>query len=209
MKTFLPLTLCVLALAGCNAGTMINDQYDPKTGELHRTVYSKYYDSGNWIIPHHLGMSVVVDHEKTEIPVVHGIQQSMGALGPSDGYANGKVTIYIWNRDSEAHRVRIVRVSSFNTALEPKEKVFVGVEGERTGGEVGDIQIGNYGTQIRLKVEYEVDGKQAVLEFTANRRTNEELQKYFGPEGIPPYPWFHDNENGANQSPQPTSPKGG
>jgi hypothetical protein len=194
MKKYFPLTFCLILLAGCNAGSMVHDRYDPKTGQLSRTVYSKYYDAGDWIIPHHLGMSVVVDHEKTEIPVVHGIQQSIGALGPGDSYANGKITIYIWNRDREAHRVKIVRVSSRDVTLEPKEKIFVGIEGERTGGEVGNMQIFNYGTQIPLKVEYEVGGKPGVLELKLDRRTVEDMKKYFGPDGIPPYPWYHDNE---------------
>ncbi|MDI1249925.1 MAG: hypothetical protein PSV13_13760 [Lacunisphaera sp.] len=194
MKKYLPLTLCVLVLAGCNAGTMIRDQYDPKTGERNRTVYSMYYDDGNWIIPHHLGMSVVVDHEKTVIPVVRGIQTSMGALGPSDAYANGKVTVYIWNLDRDAHRVKIVRITSPGAVLEPKEKTFVGVEDERTGGEIGYIQISNYGTQIPLKVDYEINGKPAMMQLTLSRRTAEELEKFFGPNGIPPYPWYHDEE---------------
>jgi len=194
MKRYFPFLLCVLVLGGCNASTMIEDQYDPKTGKLSRTIYTGGYDAGDWIIPHHLGMSLVVDHEKTVIPVVRGIQASLGALGPSDGEANGKVTVYIWNRDRDAYHVKIVRISAPNSILEPIDKVFVGVENERTGGEVGYIQISNYGTEIPLKVEYEINGKPAVMELTVVRRTDEEMKKYFGPNGIPPYPWYHDNE---------------
>ena len=158
-----------------------------------RTVYSKYYDAGDWLISQHLGMSVVVDHEKTEIPIIHGVQQSIGALGPSDSYANGKVTIYIWNRDRESHQVKIVRVSSRQEVLEPKEKEFVGLEGQRTGGEVGSMQISNYGTEIPIKIEYQLDGKAGQIELTLARRTNDDLKKYFGPGGMPPYPWFQDH----------------
>lgn len=156
-------------------------------------IYSKYYDAGDWIIPHHLGMSVVVDHEKTEIPVVHGIQQSIGALGPSDSFANGKVTVYLWNRDRESHRVKILKISSGESVLAPKGIEFVGVEGQRTGGAVGNFQIFNYGTKIPIKIEYEVDGKLAVVELALERRTHEELKRYFGPDGRPPYPWYHDS----------------
>lgn len=201
MRKYSPLIFCVLVLAGCNAGSMVHDQYDPKTGQLSRTVYSKYYDAGDWIIPHHLGMSVVVDHEKTEIPVLHGIQQSIGALGPSDSYARGKITVYIWNRDPEKHHVKIVRVSatrslddSPNNFVEPQGKEFIGITGERTGGEIGYIDIFNYGTAIPLKVEYEINGKPAAMELTLVRRTDEEIRRYFGPGGTPPYPWYHDSE---------------
>src|SRR3954469_17501592 len=131
MKTYLLLSCLVLALAGCNSGTMV---VDSPSG---RTIYSKYYDAGDWIIPHHLGMSVVVDHEKTEVPVVHGLQQSIGALGPGDSFASGKVTVYLWNRDHEPHRVKILKVSSGDAVLAPQGIEFVGLEGQRTGGEVG------------------------------------------------------------------------
>jgi hypothetical protein len=80
-----------------------------------------------------------------------------------------------------------------NNSVEPVGKEFVGVEGERSGGEVGYIDIFNYGTTIPLKVEYEIDGKPAVMELTLARRTDEEMRKYFGPDGVPPYPWYHDN----------------
>jgi hypothetical protein len=42
----------------------------------------------NWIIPNHLGASVAGDHMKRRIPVVYGVLQSMGALGPGDSDAN-------------------------------------------------------------------------------------------------------------------------
>ena len=187
MKLFVPLVCLSLALAGCNTGSMIVDS------SAGRTVYSKYYDKGDWIIPHHLGMSVVIDHEKTEIPVVRGIQQSMGALGPSDAIAQGKVTVYLWNRDREAHRVRILRIASSESVLTPKNVVFVGAQELRTGGEVGSIEISNYGTKIPIKIEYEIDGKAASKNLTLERRTYDELKKYFGPGGVPPYPWYQDS----------------
>jgi|GEM_PF-7083611 hypothetical protein len=58
--------------------------YDGATGKSETTQYSKYYDAGDWIIEGKLGMSVVVDHEKKNIPVLHGLQRSIGALGPGE-----------------------------------------------------------------------------------------------------------------------------
>lgn len=190
MKTHLLIACVVLALAGCNAGSMIVES------DSGRTVYSKYYDAGDWLIPHHLGMSVVVDHEKNLIPVVHELQQSIGALGPSDSYATGKVTVYIWSRDREPHRVKILRISSGEKVMTPTNAEFVGAEGQRTGGEVGSFPIFNYGTKIPIKCDYELDGKPASIEFTLERRTMEDLDKYFGPGGVPPYPWYHDGKEG-------------
>lgn len=187
----LPILCVVLALAGCNAGSMVVDS------AAGRTVYSKYYDAGDWLIPHHVGMSVVVDHEKTLIPVVHELQQSIGALGPSDTYATGKVTVYIWSRDRESHRVKILKVSSGEKALAPTNIEFVGVEGQRTGGEVGSFPIFNYGTKIPIKIDYEIDGKPGTMELSLERRTMDDLDKYFGPGGVPPYPWYHDAKAGS------------
>jgi hypothetical protein len=185
----------VLALAGCDTGTMVQDKFDPKTGVTTRTIYSKYYDAGDWILSHHLGMSVVVDQDNSavEVPGVYGVQSSIGALGPSDAVAKGKVTVYIWNRDKEPHRGKIVRVSTPESTLDPHGITFVGVEGKRIGGEIGYVQIGHYGTQIGMKIEYLIDDAPAVLNLVLLRRTDEELIQYFGPGGIAPYPWFHDS----------------
>lgn len=166
------------------------DTFDGRTGQSSRAIYSKYYDAGAWLIPKHLGMSVVVDHEKTRIPVASGVQQSLGALGPSDSYANGKVTVYLWNFDDQPHPVKILRVSSGREAFTPNGKVINAVPQQKTGEAVGDLKIFNYGTDMHITVQYELNGKRATTELKLARRTEEELARYFGPNGNPPYPWY-------------------
>ena len=184
-----------LLLAGCNRGTLVVDETNSATGISHRTIYTPYYDDGAWIIEHHLGMSVVVDHEKKDIPGIWDLKAAMGALGPDDTMAKGKVTIYIWDRDNSSPSVRIVRIKTPNSVLEPSNKTFVGVQDERTGGEIGEITVTNYGTTIPMTVEYLIDGNPRVMNLDLHRRTKEEGEKYFGENGIPPYPWFHDQRN--------------
>jgi hypothetical protein len=191
MKTFgYLLAMSVFMLAGCNYGSMSQYSYDAEKGKYTTKLYSKYYDAGVWLIPKHLGMSVVVDHEKTEVPILHGVQASLGALTPSDLSANGKVTIYIWNMDTAPHNVKIVRVTSRSESFSVGDKVINAIPKNRSGGAVGNIGISNYGTDIPIKVEYELNGKRGTAELKLLRRTFDELKLYFGPRGKPPYPWY-------------------
>ena len=190
---YLP-ALCLLTFTGCNSTTMTVDSYDGRTGRSDRKVYSKFYDAGVWLVPNHIGMSVVVDHEKTRIPIVHGVQQSLGALGPSDSYATGKVTIYIWNGHTQALPVKILRVSSKGESVSPNQVINAQPK-TRTGDAVGRLRVFGYGTEIPIRVEYELNGKRSTVALTLPRRTEDELRKYFGPNGNPPYPWYDTNSS--------------
>ena len=192
MKITEPLfVLCLFALAGCSTGTMSQHSYDASTGQSTHKVFSKYYDAGAWLSAKHLGMSVVVDHEKAYVPIVSGVQQSLGLLGPGDLSANGAVTIYLWNFDAEPRPVKIVRVAAFGEALTPEGKVITARPKGKTGAKVGDLKIPNYGTEIPITIRYELNGKQANIQLKLLRRTDKELKEYFGPSGRkPPYPWY-------------------
>lgn len=187
-----PPALCLLALAGCNSGTMTQRSYNGVTGESAVKNYSKYYDAGAWLVPKHLGISVVVDHEKASVPIVSSVQQSLGALGPGDSYANGKVTVYLWNFDARPHTVKIVRVVLLRAGEEAiaPGKVMNAPPRLKSGDVVGNLTIFNYGTELPLRVEYEVDGTPGRVELKLPRRTTDEIEKYFGESGRPPYPWY-------------------
>ena len=185
------LVLSITVLAGCSSGTMTVDSYSAQTRQSSHKVYSKYYDAGVWLVSKHLGMSVVVDHEKNYVPILHGIQQSFGALTPSDLEASGKTTVYLWNFDAQTHPVKIMRVSSRGQSLAPNKIINVSPK-QRTGEVVGNIGIGNYGTEIPVMVEYELDGTRGNLHLTLPRRTYQDLKTYFGPGGKPPYPWYKE-----------------
>ena len=190
MQINLLFAFLLFTVAGCSSGTMVVNRYDGVTGESSHTIYTKYYDDGVWLVPKSLGMSVVVDHEKTNIPVVTGVQQSLGALGPGDSYANGKITIYLWNFDSQKRPVNILRVESRGQSLALGGKVIEALPSQRSGGHVGDMQISNYGTEIPITVFYELNGRQASAKLKLQRRTHKQLEEYFGEKGTPPYPWF-------------------
>ena len=48
----------------------------------------------------------------------------------------------------------------------------------------------NYGKEVKLSVEYELDGVTDVKSFILKRRTDKEIEEYFSRSGHPPYPWF-------------------
>jgi|SRR5208283_5665952 len=200
MKLFISTALLIsVFLFGCNAGSMTEYREDPKSGQLEAVRYSKYYDDGDWAISGKIGISVLVDHEKREIPGVYQAEQSVGALGPDDMKAVGKVTLYVWNvlMIDESIRVRSLVVNG--VPIETKGNLVLLHPHSRTGSNVGSVPIFNYGKEIPASVVFEVNGQVGSLRLTLHRRTYDELQKFFGPGGRPPYPW-------ANQLPDPTSP---
>jgi len=171
--------------------------YDGATGKGETKQYSKYYDAGDWIIKGKLGVSVVVDHEKKNIPVLHGLQQAFGAFGPGDLEATGKVTIYLWNVSNTKHSIVFRKITSGNYNLELSTSPLIIAPKSRSGTEVGQIPISNYGLEIPITFSFEIDGNPSSLSLKLNRRTFDELKKFFGPEGVPPYPWYANKENGG------------
>jgi len=162
-------------------------EYDSVTGEVKTTTYSKYYDAGAWVIPDKIGIVVVVDHNT---PVYLGLDSLNKAAGTYEDYSIGKVSLYFFGFDIDAHDVVILQVASRGSGYVP-EHPNVKVEPQsKTGGYMGFIKIHHDDTSLPLIVDLTVDGSEPMtIEFTLPRRTMEELQKYFAPGGTPPYPW--------------------
>lgn len=178
-----------LLMTGCNYGTMTVSSYDGITGKSSTTVYSKYYDNGVWLLKDKLGIVVVVDHEKKQIPIAHGMVQSMGALGPGDSFASGKVSIALWNFDSAPHQVKFKRLLARGGELDFQNQVITAVPHEQTETEVGVIPIFNYGKSVQITLEVEVSGKPRRIELELPRRTQQQLEQFFSPGSVRPYPW--------------------
>jgi hypothetical protein len=166
--------------------------FEGATGKSETKQYSKYYDAGDWAIRGKLGMSVVVDHEKKTIPVIHGAKQFLGALGPDDTEATGKVTIYLWNGSETEYSVGIQEVISRDNIRKMSTPPLKVEPKSRPGVEIGQIAISNYGLEIPMTVNYQIDGKSYSTSFNLKRRTVDELRIFFGPGGSPPYPWYDE-----------------
>ena len=181
------IALCTL-IAGCSYTTMTESNYDSSTNSYTQKTYSKYYDAGSWILPDRIGASVVADHKKTRIPIAYGIQQSMGALGPGDSDAEGKITVYIWNFDDSEHVVSSVSLSSRQQTIKSAQRT-IAKRKERAGIVLGSIGIFDSGKEIPVTLTYQIDGITRVQKLTLIRRTKDELVRFYGSPGQLPYPW--------------------
>jgi hypothetical protein len=180
--------LCLIAAAGCAAsGSMVSDDADPKTGQLHRTTYSKYFDGGDWLVADKLGVSVVLDNDT---PVS---QQVLGGLTGKDSDGVGTVTLYFWNLEPAMREAMEVRVTHASHVLEHPGKVPIGPGPfSRSKHVAGAVPFFSYATELKFTVTLRLGGETITREIVAHRRTPAELKKYFGPGGKPPYPWFDE-----------------
>ncbi|MBK1792663.1 hypothetical protein [Persicirhabdus sediminis] len=179
-----------MILVACNAGSLEVSEYDHVTKTTSKKRYSKYYDDGDWALRNKVGVSLVVDHKKKVIPGWQGVKQSMGALGPEDAWAEGKVTLYIWNRTDTPQSIRFVTTTIKDQELKSNGNVITVPPNTRMGGAIGSVKIFNSGTELPSEIQYILNGQTRVLKLNLKRRTYEELKLYFSPNGKPPYPWI-------------------
>ena len=170
--------LLVLTITSCNTGSMSVSSYNQATQSRETSTYSKYYTAYDWIIKDALRLTVVVDHEKINIPIVYGVQQNLGLLGQSDFDAKGKVAISIWNQSSSPKSAKILRINSKNQTLDVSQTLHAPAGSLSKIIKPGSIEISNFGTEIPVKVHYELDGKKGVLTLLLKRKTYAELKGY-------------------------------
>jgi hypothetical protein len=178
-----------LVLAGCNFGTMTVGSYDGITGKTSTTVYSKYYDNGDWLLKDKLGIVVIVDHDKKQIPLAHGMAQSLGALGPGDSLASGRLSFVLWNFDSVPHQVKFKRMSVPSGELDFQNEGVTIAPHKEGETQAGSFPIFNYGTAIHVTLDVEVEGKPRRIELDLLRRTRAQQEQYFSDGAVRPYPW--------------------
>ena len=171
--------------------------HDPQSGRREAREYSRHYDAGDWLLEGKLGMQLAITHEKTFVPVLYDMQKVLdaigvpGALGTDDQFATGVITLFLVNLELQNRLVRLLRVASGTLERTPTGGLEV-VAGARTQTRVnlGSVPIQNYGKEVTLSVEYEIDGVADVKTLWLKRRTDRENAEYFSRGGRPPYPWY-------------------
>jgi hypothetical protein len=185
--------LAILALAGCatTQAPMVKKQYDGKSETIERRVYTKYFDAGGWLEEGKLGLQVVVEQEKSAVPLLYSLNQMTGIFGSSDAEARGNVTLVFWNLDGEERTVKIVGVKNLRppSAIATQQTVKA-IGRKRSPLTAGVLKMLDSATEFKVEVEYEIDGATGKKELILKRRTEDELARFFGPAGRPPYPWF-------------------
>jgi hypothetical protein len=173
LVVFLSITLLAM-LGACST----DGQMTSGTGS-NQIIYSKYYDTGFWLEEGKLGLQVVTDHEPTS--------------GANAALASGKITIYLINLEQKPTEVRSLVISDKQGKVKslPEEQAVTAKARSRTKAALGQLRIFNYGESLDLIVQYELaNGTKQTKEILLKRRTVQEIEKYFGAKGKPPYPWF-------------------
>lgn len=185
--------LVTLALAGCatTQTPMVKKRYDGRSETIETRVYTKYFDAGGWLEEGKLGLQVVVEQEKSAVPLLYSLNQMTGIFGSSDAEARGNVTLVFWNLDSEERTVKVVGAKNLRQPSAIATQQTVKASGrKRSPLNAGVLKILDSATELKIEVEYEIDGAAGKKEFLVKRRTEDELARFFGPDGRPPYPWF-------------------
>ena len=188
----------LFALTACSTGRMSEFVHNPQSGRKELREYSRFYDAGDWLEEGKLGLQLVASHEKKVIPVLYDLQKGLdaagvpGVLGHDDQIATGFITFYLVNLESQNRTLRLLRVASStqNTVLNSL-KTIVAQARAQTRIDLGSTPILNYGTELRLSVEYELEGVPNAKTFVLKRRTDREMEQYFSRSGRPPYPWYN------------------
>jgi hypothetical protein len=177
-------TLTFVLLVGFCSMTRAEDYGDFRHTPTRRKVYSRYYDGAAWLIPKHLGMSVVVENEKMHIPLIYDIQRWRG-----ESFAKGKVTVFLYNFDSRVHPVRVLDISPEVDPSTIPGKVIYAAPHRMTGAVMGEMGIFDRSRDIPIRVRCEFNGRRWAVELLLERRTKGEEARYFGPDWNAPYPW--------------------
>ncbi|WP_395741967.1 hypothetical protein [Prosthecobacter sp.] len=191
-KTFPAISLAIsglLLLAACSSNTLTIGSYDGATGKTSKTTYSKFYDNGGWLLKDKLGLVILVNHDKKVIPIAHATAKTIGALVANDSFANGKLSLSVWNFDSVPHQVKFKKMTVPSGELDFQNEVLTAAPHKETETSAGSFPIFNYGKSIHVTLEVEVAGKTRRLELDLQRRTKEELARYFSDGAARPYPW--------------------
>jgi hypothetical protein len=170
--------LLVLTITSCNSGSMSVSSYNRATQSTETLTYSKYYTAHDWIIKDDLCLTVVVHHEKLNIPIVYGVQRDLGLLGSSDFDAKGNVEISLWNQSSTPKTAKILRITFKTQTLDVSQTLNAPAGSLSEIIKPGSFAISNFGTEIPVKVYYELDGKRYVATLQVKRKTYNELKAY-------------------------------
>lgn len=180
MKFSFPALAALAALCGCATdGSLTSTFYDSKTNEMRRVVYTKYFDGADWVLTDKLGVSVVIDNDRQI----------------DDSFAEGKIVVYLWNLGATNYKLKSLSLKLNGAEVKKINDVIVDPGPNiRTRVNIGTDQILLFATSLATEVIIELDGQIIKRKITANRRTDDEIKRYWGtPNGFPPYPWFSKN----------------
>ncbi|MFG1495467.1 hypothetical protein ABMA57_02460 [Saccharospirillum sp. HFRX-1] len=177
----------VFIVTGCatNTNTMTTTSF--KNGRSETVYWSKYYSSASWVIEGEVGVEVWLDHDKKVSPL-YSFQDWMGILGPGDLKANGIVTGYLINLSEAPRQVFRFRVIPDRADQPVNLEQAIQLDPHTvTQVHPGTFPIANYGTEVGLTVELDLDGIEYHIPLKAQRLTREDMVDLRGD-----FPWFQE-----------------
>ena len=139
-------------LSACAANTMQVTEIGPQGTKVSN--YSGYFDTRTILVPGRVGLDLVVDVEKKQIPIVHGIAQSLGALGPSDMDATGLFTAYLHNLTLEAQTLRISAMTHEGQPIPDAIREVILKPDSYEKVVLGRVHIFSYARDLKVQMSY-------------------------------------------------------
>jgi len=171
-------------------GGLVSSTLNEETGEMETTQYTAFFDVGDYLSGQDLGVQIVIEMAKKEVPGWYDLKVSMGALGPDDSYAPGVVTLYFYNLTQLGESLKLIRASCDNVTIN-KDEVCLDIDGEfRTRLDAGMFPAFTYAKAFEISLLVEFAGEAIEKKFTVPRLSCQEMDTQFGQNGKPDYPWF-------------------
>jgi hypothetical protein len=192
MKRLATITMLSLSLAAaCNYGTMTETSYDAKAGTSRTTSYSKYYEATGFLVPETIGLHLVVDLEKKQVPGVYGIKESLGLLTGDDAVGSGVFTIYIFNLTDRPQVIEIRdALHDGKTFMSGRQTVSLEPRERKKKAALGTTEVSTYAKILRVDISVTYRDEIYKQRLEAKRQTEDDLKRKYGSGGTgPDFPW--------------------
>jgi hypothetical protein len=154
---------------------MVVTTVDEQTGETIVLTYPPSFDTRTILVKDRIGIDLMVDLEKRQIPGLHQLLQSIGGLGPDDLKATGIFTAYIHNLTLEPQRLAISSMTHQGKKL-PAVPLTVTLDPDEIERvDLGRVDISNYAMELKVELAYSSGVETGSRLLTARRYTQEEI----------------------------------
>lgn len=148
-----------------------------REGGCTQRIFSRFFQNSTVLVEEKIGLDLVLDIQKREIPVLYEFARFLGVLGPWDLTGHATVTGYLFNFSQEDQKLTLESVDHYGeqslaapieVLLKPRALHCVSL---------GRVEVNRYGRGIPLTLQFDYGGERKALKIVANRLTYETLQR--------------------------------
>jgi hypothetical protein len=182
------LLVIVFVLTGCANRGMVIEHWD-ENGHT-KEVFINQYERGAWSYDKRIGMQVVVDHIPNDISF-YVLKRWLGALDSRDLFAQGVVTIYLYNFTKEPIEYLWNTVSLGYGKIENKElNTTLLPSWERIRINIGQTEIANYRRDLEFGISFTIDEGTFQESAILQRLTIDDKRNFNSDKNKNPFPWL-------------------